>query len=191
MNLRMPPQGVTALLLLAALAAGAFAEGAKPSNPSWNDYRGVIRNNMFLKNRVNVASDATGGVQALTPTQGTVLTGVVHQDGQYIAFLEDIRTNAMTKAQVGDTVCDGRISHITMDSIDFEHDKVSTHVEIGKNLEGTDKALLAPAVAPATPSASGESAAPTAAPGAPGAAPLPSQVILERMRQKRLKEMGK
>ena len=83
-----------------------------------------------------------------------------------------------------------------MDSMDYQPKGASTatHVEIGKNLEGADKASVAAAVAPATPPASEQAAAPAAAavPGAaPAAPPLPPEVILERLRQNRLKEIGK
>ena len=194
MNLRMPAQFGTALLLAAA-ALGATDRGKKPVRASWNDYTGLIRNNMFLKNRASaIISDTPPGVvaQVTTPAQSTVLIGVVRQDGEYIAFLEDFRTNTTTKARVGDAVCGGRLAGITMEAVEFEHDGVKTRVEVGKNLEGTDKSSVAAAAAAATPSAPGEAGAPAATPAAaPAAPPLPPEIILERLKQKRLKELGK
>ena len=105
MNLRIRSHALV-VLLLAALAAGGFAEGARrsrySSSSSSDDYRILIRRNMFLRDRGNMEDSDMGPGPQATPTQATVLTGIVHQDGRYIAFVEDVRTNVTTQVRAGD-----------------------------------------------------------------------------------------
>ena len=171
-----------ALPFLAALAAAAFAQGTKPSNPSWETYQILVTNNMFLRDRSAAIRPSPEMQTPPSPQKSTVLTGIVRQGQEYIAFLEDTQTHATAKVRAGEPVCQGRLTSIAMHYVDYEKDGATTRIEIGKNLEGAAADLLPLAASQATPSATV---------GAPSGAPGSAADILERLRQKRLKEIGK
>lgn len=154
-------------------------------------YQIVTQNNIFLRDRMpgaRPAGSSGGGPTAPdygTPERATVLTGIVKQDDEYIAFIEDLRTHATTQARVGDAVASGKVAGMTVDGLDFEKDGQSIHIAIGMNFEGAAGGALPPARAGAAGPAAG---AATITPGPPAAAGSAAD-ILERMRQRRLREM--
>ena len=191
MNLRMPVLALAALLL-ATLDVAALAAEAKPAKTSWNDYRGVVRNNPFLKPHARVVSQEipVSRPPPPTPTQITVLTGIVVQDGEYVAFLENTQTQATMTVRVGAPVYEGRVTDIALDHVEYVRNGATTRVEIGKNLEGADKGtapLLAASVAPP------EAAAAETSSDDVSEEPMSDDVkaTLEKLRLKRLKEKEK
>jgi hypothetical protein len=199
--------GATALWLaaispaaLAAPAAAAPAAAKTPAQESFDKYQVLLSNNIFVKDRARWRPRGPGAAgPPLTPEEATALRGVVRQGegakAAYFVFLEDVRTQETTKMRVGDPVCAGKLVNPTLDSVDYLKNGVAKRIEVGQNLTG--KEAVAPA--PPQPAAEDNGNAPTLQPvvrgtGASPASTAPAlspEKILEQMRQKRLKELGK
>ena len=102
-----------------------------------------------------------------------VLKGTLGRGSDYVAFVEDSRTNETQVFQAGNTVHGALIKAVGLDGLTVEMDGKSAHVDIGAYVGGAPpgEASSAPAAAEATPSGGGSD-------------------VAERMRQRRLKEMG-
>lgn len=113
-------------------------------------------------------------------TEVTILTGVLQTDpadpgpDTYIAVVEDAQTNKRQALHLGDALDGGHVADMTLDYIDFELAGRRQRVRIGQNLEGATAAV------PVT-------TAPAAEGSATGAAPTAAE-LLERLRQRRLRE---
>jgi hypothetical protein len=118
-------------------------------------------------------SNYGGNLQA--PPTELILTGVVKTDVGEVAFLENDNEQQVFRVQVGDPVSGGKIKSISIDTIEFEdsHGRL-THVEVGNNLAGGDVWGVSGGSASTQPS---------------NANPA-TLSILEKMRQRRLQELG-
>ena len=148
----------------------------------WERYEVLVKRNIFSRERGRPDPPVRGAVSTAPPPpeRYLLLRGVLKQGEEWTAILEDARTGSVTKAHVGDGVLEGRVTGITMDSIDYEKDGRAAHVALGQNLEGGGSARTAGATsAPAAGAAAG------AATGTAGQAD-----ILEQLRQRRQRELG-
>ena len=168
--------------LLAAASGGALPVAEAQAPPAegrgWERYEVLVERNIFSRQRGRRDRAAEGIVTPAPPPpeRSVVLTGVVKQGEECTAFLEDARTGTVSKVRVGDSVLEGRVAAITMDSIDYEKDGRVAHVAMGGNLEGGGSARSAGAASSTTTSA-------------PTGTAEPSD-ILERLRQRRQRELG-
>lgn len=176
-----------ALLMLGLLAVTGWSQ-AKPESKSagaWEKYQALTRNNIFLRDRTPWRAGSSAGPETAAP-RGIVLTGIVKQDAEFIAFLEDLRARTTSKARTGESVGEGRISGIAIDSLEYEKDGATTHVEIGMTLDGVAGGTMPPSKGAPVAPAAGEAVSAPAPTGGSAEAD-----ILERMRQRRQKEMSK
>jgi hypothetical protein len=68
-----------------------------------------------------------------------VLTGVSLSDNGRVAFLEDQGANSVTQVEVGKSIAAGKITNITLDSLDYQDSSGRTiRVSVGFNLAGGD-----------------------------------------------------
>jgi len=173
------------LVLLPGMAAAASPPAAPPSGQSaqWESYRVLSERNIFLRNRARPSSS----YRAPTPAPATpvadsgdtriVLTGIIQQGGDHLAFFEDTRTGKTTTVQAGDPLGKGRLTTITLDSVQYTCDGKATQIAIGSNLAGTAASPPKPATTPSTTAA--PATTPTApAPPAATSAPAGSVTIL-------------
>jgi hypothetical protein len=172
-------------VLLPALAAAASPPAGPPTaRPAqWEKYRVLSERNIFLRNRAKppssrFAPSAAAAAAARSGHDRVVLTGIIQQGGDYVAFLEDTRTGKTSMVQVGDPVAAGRLAAITLDAVEYACDGNTTRIPIGCNLTGTVASLPKPATAasataaPApTPAAATQATATSAAAGAPALTP--------------------
>ncbi|MGD1278175.1 MAG: hypothetical protein ABR964_13260 [Tepidisphaeraceae bacterium] len=124
---------------------------------------------IFVKGRL--ASDASGGTRPAGPArpeETLVFSGVTETDYQMVAFVEDTAAGKISQLQVGDSIASGKITDITLDSLEYEADGKRTLVRVGQNLLGAD-ALGLPSLA-TTQSAGSE--------------------LLDRLRRRRQQELG-
>jgi hypothetical protein len=107
-------------------------------------YAILAEQNIFLRDRSrpNRSGPTSQGAPA-TPEQLLTLTGVVFEDGQYRAYLEDLRSGRVQRLSEGDSVARGRISQIDIDAIEYEtgsgslsNNSQRTWVEVGSDLTG-------------------------------------------------------
>jgi len=193
-----------------AAAPSAAPDQAKaPAQETFDKYRILLTNNIFVRDRARYAPREPGPIgPPLTPEEATALRGVVRQgegaNAAYFVFLEDVRTQETTKMRVGDPVCAGKFVNPTLDSVEYLKNGVTKRIEIGENLTGARAVTPAPQAAqpdaangPGSAEDIGGSvtlqpltrgAGPTPASTAP---PLSPEKVAEQMRLKRLKELGK
>lgn len=119
-----------------------------------------------------------------------VFNGATNADGKMVAFIENSGMNQIARYHVGDAVgqgTTGRITAITLDSLDYTRGTQVTHVYLGQNLNGVNVQIIttqpvaevSTAGAPSTSqpsSSSGESAG--------------LSDIERRMRERRMKELS-
>jgi hypothetical protein len=169
---------------LAPVRAAALP-GAQPAR--LEDYRVLSERNMFLRNRARPPSShpaPTAAPAADTGDGHIVLTGIIQQGEDYVAFFEDTRTGKTTLAQVGALLGRGQLVTIMMDAVHYTCAGNTVKIAIGSTLSGaaaslpkpaapTGTAATAPPAAPAAPTpatvtqATGAATAPPAAPAAP------------------------
>lgn len=122
---------------------------------------------------------STEPVNVYTPEANLVFNGSSDANGEWVAFIENIGLNTITKYHPGEAVGQGKIASMTLDSLDYAVGPRVTHVLIGQNLLGVETQTLTTQPVSATTNPSGLSA--------------PSggmDDVLERLRKKRLEELG-
>ena len=155
-------------------------KAAAPKSPqptTWESYRVLSERNIFTRNRSRPSSGYRGPSREAPPpppvnTSDTslVLTGIIRQGDDCVAFFEDIRTGKTTQLLAGAALGRGRLGLITQDTVHYACDGQLRKITIGNTLAGTAASFAKPAsstttTAPAAPSAR----APGAPPGPPGA----------------------
>lgn len=187
----MTGRWIIAAALVSALATTSQAQESKTTKTaSWERYQNLTSNNIFVKDRRPQTSGGSRSSHTPRPESAStertlVLSGIVQQDGVYIAFVEDTRARTTTKLRIGDALGQGKVAAMTLDAVDYVRDGATVRVEVGKNFEG--------AAAGTMPSASSDSGSTPGGGSGSAVAPTPGSeaALLERMRQRRLKEMGK
>ncbi len=96
-----------------------------------------------------------------------IFNGVTRTDGAIVAFLEDISAARVTRVQVGDAVANGKVTGITLDTLEYESNGRITRVAIGQALSGAESM--------------GATTLPSSSPDSGGGGD-----VLERMRRARL-----
>ncbi len=105
----------------------------------WTRYEVILERNMFSRQRgfARQRRDEPGQVAAVpNPESYLLLKGVVQENGQFIAFLEDTRSNSVLRLQTGAQVARGVIKSLTLDSIEYAFGERTITVRIGQDLEG-------------------------------------------------------
>ena len=116
----------------------------------------------------------------LRPEKNLLFNGSTRADGEWMALIEDTAAAKIIKVNVGDKLAQGKVSAITLTTLDYDAAGKIVRISLGQNLDGE-------AIAGSTtrPSEAGPTSGPSPA---GGGGPLAD--ILERMRQKRLQESG-
>jgi hypothetical protein len=194
----------TFLITMTALAAiAAAASTTLPTTmhtvstaPTTNPYealRGMTSNYLVLTQR-SIFKKGAQDVDPFADTSAPVtpppiihtvaessleFNGATRADNNRAAFFENTSTHEVLMRHAGDALARGKILNITLDSIDYLADGRTSTIMIGQTLDGSAGPGLASA-----PSLSLSSTQPTANFTGPNAD------VLERLRQKRLKELG-
>ena len=96
--------------------------------------------------RVVADTRPTGPIGPSTYNEGMlVFNGASDANGQMVAFIENTGMNQIGRYHVGDAVgqgTTGRITAITLDSIDYTRGSHVTHVNLGQNLNGQDVQII-------------------------------------------------
>ncbi len=194
--MRRPFPLLVALALLCGPAALALA-GSDPAERSWEDYQVLMERNIFSRARgPRPARQEQPQRQEEAPPpreRFLILRGVIRRGGQFIAIVEDMSAGSTMHVRREETLLNGHISEITLNGITYtDAEGRELNVLVGKNLDG------AAAVPAADPDESPEEAPPAATPDespeeAPPADDAPEDEdtdILERLRQRRMRELG-
>ena len=156
-------------------------------------YAVLTEQNIFVKDRRSLRrSDRPPGQQReptalelakLTPEAKYVLTGVVFEDGDYRAFIEDTKASRVLRLSVGEPIARGKITEIDIDTIAYESSGKTTVINVGMTLTGIPYSAFT-ATPGATPAPAG------AAPSTPlPDANNPNLTIEEKMKLRRAAEL--
>jgi hypothetical protein len=167
----------------------AFAADQPAADTSRQKYDVLVERNMFSRQRGNARRLRPGPEVVPPPERFLVLTGIVRQNGEYLAFIEDTKKGTVTRARAGDAVLDGQVSSVALDAIEYKKENSTVTVKLGQNLEGGDRSSAPSNNATATGTSGGAGTAPEAAPNS-GSASAPAGDIVEQLRQRRQKELG-
>jgi len=163
-------------------APAAPTTTAKPATPTgpqpttWESYRVLSERNIFMRYR----SRSSGGRSssgysprppAVTGEDYLVLTGIIQQGEDCVAFVEDTRSGKTARLQPGDPLGRGRVTLITRDIVHYAYDGDLRRIAIGANFAGVAVSLAKPAttIASAAPAATPPGAPAPASAAAPGA----------------------
>lgn len=147
------------------------------------DYAVLTSRSIFMKGRVPtpviISTDPFASAPTTAPARSRedsiVFNGVTEADGSIVAFLEDTSAGKVTIYRAGDAIALGKIVSITLDGLDYQAGDKTVHVLIGQTLSGGEALPVN-----SRPSTSGS-------PGGSTGGPMD---ILEKLRQKRLRELG-
>jgi hypothetical protein len=151
MNRTMCNLLVTGASLLVGVGAIFAADSAKPvtKRDYESRYKVLTDENMFLRDRrlppssrpggpgrgVGTGDDTAPGGRNSTEAK-LVLTGIVIEEGQYRAYVEDIPNSKVMRLAVGDAVAHGHVTAIEIDAIAYEMGTQPTWVLIGNDFRG-------------------------------------------------------
>ena len=158
-----------------APVAPAAAAPKSPQPTTWESYRVLSERNIFLRNRSRPSSGRHGpGSEPPRPPVDTgdtslVLTGIIRQGDDCVAFFEDTRTGKTTQFLAGAALGRGRLGLITEDTVHYACDGQLRKITIGTTLAGTAASFSKPATTTAPAPAASPARAPGAPPGPPGA----------------------
>ncbi len=182
---------LASIVLLIPLLAGAAVSKSPASAPAsaptsaraTDDYRIIIDRNIFTRNRRAISRSTSIIRMGPATNMGTVLTGVAIQADEPVAFFEDVRSGETTKLAVGQSIEGGQIVSISLDSVEFKSGGMTRTVNLGENLQGVSAVFAAPPAAASVP-------APATAATSQPAIDKNTADVIERLRQRRLQEMG-
>ena len=160
----------------------SVAKGPAPRPPAtFDDYRIVFERNIFLKDRAPkrvrpyVRPVRTAPQSQPAPHQ-LVLTGVAIRQEVRVAFFEDDQSGELVKAVIGDVLQGGKLTSISLDSVEFSLDHKTRKVAIGEGLLGGSSVDMS------SVHTSDTTAAPTGSSSS-------GDDILEKMKKRRAKEL--
>jgi type II secretory pathway component PulC len=184
----------TAAVFAADTPKGSIPAATAPSRQNDRERYSVLTDqNIFLKDRRSRRTATTSSerppmtdLQRLreTPEASFVLTGVVFEDGDYRAFIEDAKAGKVLRLSVGEPVARGKLTQIDIDTVAYESSGKTTVINVGTTLTGVPYSAFT--------SAPGATPAPGAAPSSPLPDPNnPNLTIEERMKLRRAAELQK
>ncbi len=154
----------------------------------WAKYNLILDRNMFSRTREKPLPPGEMVERPKVvpnPESYFLLKGVVQEDNQFIAFVEDKRTGSVLRLREGDTVARGLVKSLNLDGLQYQFQDKTIPVTMNSDLEGGSGALtagdLASFSATAAPAASSTGAAPPSADEAE---------ILKRLMEQRQQQLG-
>lgn len=182
---------IAAVCLAILWPAVGQAEESAEQTDTWATYKVIVERNMFSRQRGAAERrqrDTDREVVTVPdPESYYRLRGIAQENGTFIAFIEDTRTNETLKLRQGASVARGAIESLDLDSIVFRIEDRTITVAIGQDLLGgrgavTMSELMQWTPAPAT-STTGSETRP--------AAPTGNEAdILKQLLERRRQELG-
>lgn len=163
---------------------------------SWASFEVILQRNIFSRQRMPVrqrtqADEVRAPVVTRNPESYYVLKGVVQENDDFIAFIEDTQGGTVLRLRRGDPVARGAIKTLTLDGLEYQmEEKTPVVVRLGCDLEGGAGALT-------TSQMLDLAAMPTATPGqqpAQTGSTSPSSAaeadIVKRLMEQRKQQLG-
>lgn len=179
---------IVGVALLANAVPALSAEAGRDAQSFWGKYGLVVQRNIFSRTRTAPSMrppsvPSSGGPSR--PEQAFVLTGIIREevgDG-CVAFIEDRRAGTTLKVPLNGTVAQGKIVKVDFSGVEYEAAGQRIKVMIGDSFAGGPPSA-ASFSGTSSPSSSTTSGSSTESAGG-------NSDIAERMRQRRMAEMGK
>jgi hypothetical protein len=177
---------MTVATLLPAEGATTSWPQSRPSSESYRDRYGVVsERSIFLKERGRPASSRSEhrDHRDSSPRRAEdsfILTGIVFEDGEFRAYLENTDNSSVFKLRVGEPVARGVVTQIQIDGLEYQSGSQRTWIEIGRRLTGAQMSSVIVASSSSQPSST----------------PLPNPndpnlTLEQRMRLRRMQELNK
>jgi hypothetical protein len=148
-------------------AFGAFAPTSQPDvapTPTPRDMTGnyliLTVRSIFYKGFFQPPGDRPAA-QSGPPIEAVLIFNgaAKNNDSSLVAFLEDNESGKITEVHIGDKVAAGKITNISLDSLDYQGGSGTVHLGIGQNLAGEQVwGAGAPSTTASTPDLSGPQA---------------------------------
>jgi hypothetical protein len=154
---------------------------------NWTPFEIILKRNMFSRQRVpeRVEGPRPDPITIVpNPESYLLLKGIVQEDQQFIAFVEDKRTGSVLRLHEGDSVARGTVKSLTLDSLEYEFQDQTTLVHLGLDLEGRGGAITAGDLSSFMPMTSSSGSSTPSPPSADEAE------ILKRLMEQRRQQMG-
>ncbi|MBC7782943.1 MAG: hypothetical protein H7144_03815, partial [Burkholderiales bacterium] len=144
-------------LLVSLLVVPAMSQERRSDD--YSEKYGVLSDkNIFLKDRPRPRPPSTARTERTErppvpeePLENRfILRGVVIEDSELRAYVENTRTNFISRLVPGDSIARGHVLEIGIDAIRYEQDGRIKWVEIGHNLAGA-RQMDVPRVSTPTP----------------------------------------
>ncbi|MEN6578080.1 MAG: hypothetical protein ABFD90_17180 [Phycisphaerales bacterium] len=109
---------------------------------SWDSFAIILQRNIFSRQRMpvrqrNPESEVRPAVVTRNPEAYCVLRGVVQENDDLFAFVENSQTGEVLQLRRGDPVARGKIRTLTLDGLEYQiEDQAPTVVRVGFDLEG-------------------------------------------------------
>jgi len=177
-----------ALVMVLWPVAGLGQDAAEDQDP-WTQYRIILERNIFSRQRGPVRQpgerEEPREIAVPNPESYFILKGIVQEDSEFIAFVEDTRSSQVLRLRQGNSVARGTIAALSLDSLEYELEGGKTTIRMGYDLEGGHGAVTAGELMEwSQTSAAVESAEP--------AVPTGEQAdILKQLMERRKQELGK
>lgn len=107
-------------------------------------YSIISQRNIFSRQRTPFRPrDRSAEAQVVAPNPEThfVLKGVVQENNQFIAFIEDTQGGGVLQLRQGDKVARGAIKTLSLDALDYQLEDKTISVKLGCDLEGARAAV--------------------------------------------------
>lgn len=182
-------------------AAATVDPNAAAQPNSWASFEIILKRNIFSRQRtaprpVSQKTEETPRVMP-NPESYYMLKGVVQENDDFLAFIEDTQGGTVLRLRRGDPVARGTIKTLTLDGLEYQMEDKTTVVQLGRDLEGghgnlTTRQMIDLAATPAaSASKAPSSAAATATQPAPAAAPSGAESdVIKRLMEQRKQQLG-
>jgi hypothetical protein len=176
-----------------------------PPKPLSGDYAILTERSMFVKGvfryappgenarrpyRPTTASTQSTSIES--PESNLVLTGIVKQDNEYVAMVENYTNSQIYTLHSGEAIASGKIGPMTLSDtanyMDYIAGGRTTRVSVGRTLLNGDPPATRPFAAGSTVAA--DSTSPAGSSSGVGALAPPSDSLIERLKKKREAEMA-
>jgi hypothetical protein len=155
-------------------------------------YEVILSRNIFSRQRRPARRDEeimnAAKVVPPNPESYFTLKGIVQEDNDFIAFIEDSQGGGVLRLRQGDRVARGTIKTLSLDAIEYQSENQTITVKLGYNLEGGRGAVSTGQMSEWPAATSGASPA-----GQTGQGQAPSgdeADILKRLMEQRQQQLG-
>lgn len=127
-------------LILAAWPVTVRGQNASGQENAWAKYEIILQRNIFSRNRQafrpQESRQEPQQVVMPNPESYYILKGIVQENNEFIAFVEDKRGGAVLRLRQGDDIVRGVIRALNLDTLEYQMGDQVTTIRLGSDLEG-------------------------------------------------------